>query len=262
MYSPSIVKSRPLEEVVTVNEPDDVAAPPGVTTEIGPVVAPLGTEVEIWLASVIENVATAPLNLTLVAPVKFVPVSVTLVPTWPLVGETAVIVGAATLTVKLLADVAVPCGVTIEIFPVTAALGTVAVTLVALATANVVAATPPIETEVAPFKFVPVTEMEVPTAPLVGLKLAMVGVFVGCGGVVLVAPPPHPVTNTASASKMAQKETSYSGGRNLLASRLQARSPNNMAPIPSRRPRQEPRGSRSCTQFFNAQHDTVRCLVG
>src|SRR5207253_1073982 len=158
---PSIVKSRPLEEVVTVNEPDDAAVPPGVTTEIGPVVAPLGTEVEIWLASVIENVATAPLNLTLVAPVKFVPVSVTLVP----------------------------------------------------------------------------------TAPLVGLKLAMVGVFVGCGGVVLVAPPPHPVTNTASASKMAQKETSYSGGRNLLASRLQARSPNNMAPIPSRRPRQEPRGS-------------------
>src|SRR5882757_9538713 len=252
MYSPSIVKSRPPEEVVTVNEPDDVAVPPGVTTEIGPVVAPLGTEVEIWLATVIENVAAVTLNLTLVAPVKLVPVSVTLVPTCPLVGETAVIVGAATLTVKSLADVAVPCGVTIEIFPVTAALGTV----------NVVAATPPIETEVAPFKFVPVTEMEVPTAPLVGLKLVMVGVFVVCGGVVLVAPPPHPVTNVASASKMAQTETSYPRGRNLLASRLQARSPNNMAPIPSRRPRQEPRGSPSCTQFFNVQHDTVRCLVG
>jgi len=222
MYSPSIVKSRPLEEVVTVNEPDDVAVPPGVTTEIAPVVAPLGTEVEIWLASVIENVAAVPLNFTLVAPAKFVPVSVTLVPTCPLVGETAVIVGAATLTVKLLADVAVPCGVAIEIFPVTAALGTVAVTLVALTTANVVAATPPIETEVAPFKFVPVTEMEVPAAPLVGLKLVMVGVVVGCGGggVVLVAPPPHPLTNTASASKTAQTETSHSRRRNLLASCL------------------------------------------
>ncbi len=179
MYSPSIVRSRPLEEVVTVNEPDDVAVPPGVTTETGPVVAPLGTEVEIWLASVIENVAAVPLNFTLVAPLKFVPVSVTLVPTGPLVGETAVIAGAATLTVKLLADVAVPCGVTTEIFPVTAVLGTVAVTLVAPTTANVVAATPPIETDVAPVKFVPVTEIEVPTAPLAGLKLVMVGVAAG-----------------------------------------------------------------------------------
>jgi len=149
-----------------------------------------------------------PLNFTLVAPVKFVPVSATLVPTCPLVGETAVIVGAAALTVKLLADVAVPCGVTIEIFPVTAALGTVVVTLVALTTANVVAATPPTETEVAPFKFVPVTEMEVPTAPLVGLKLVIVGVVVGCGGgAVVAAPPPHPATNAASASNMAQTET-------------------------------------------------------
>ena len=76
MYSPSIVKSRVLEEVVTVNEPDDVAVPPGVTTEIGPVVAPLGTAVEIWLASAIENVAPVLLNFTIVAPVKFVPVSV------------------------------------------------------------------------------------------------------------------------------------------------------------------------------------------
>jgi len=179
IYSPSIVKSRVLEEVVTVNEPDDVAVPPGVTTEIGPVVAPLGTAVEIWLASAIENVAPVLLNFTIVAPVKFVPVSVTLVPTGPLVGETVVIVGAAALTVKLPADVAVPCGVTTEIFPVNAALGTVAVTLVALTTANVVAATPPIETDVAPVRFVPVTEIEVPTAPLVGLKLVMVGVAAG-----------------------------------------------------------------------------------
>src|SRR5260221_1140495 len=113
MYSPSIVRSRPLEEVVTVNEPDDVAVPPGVTTEIDPVVAPLGTEVEIWLASVIEKVAAVPLNLTLVAPVKFVPVSVTLVPTCPLVGETAVIVCAAALSMKLLVHLSVPFGVPI-----------------------------------------------------------------------------------------------------------------------------------------------------
>src|SRR5258706_13402134 len=117
MYSPSIVRSRPLEEVVTVNEPDDVAVPPGVTTETGPVVAPLGTEVEIWLASVIENVAAVPLNFTLVAPLKFVSVSVTLGPTGPLLGETAGIARAAPLTGKLLAASPAPCRCQAERLP-------------------------------------------------------------------------------------------------------------------------------------------------
>ena len=40
------------------------------------------------------NVAVTPLNLTEVTPVRFVPVIVTLVPTWPLVGVNDVIVGA------------------------------------------------------------------------------------------------------------------------------------------------------------------------
>jgi hypothetical protein len=120
-------------------------------------------------------------------------------------GDFDLIVGAAALTVKLPADVAFPCGVTIEILPVTAALGTVAVTFVAFTTANVVAATPPIETDVAPFKFVPATDIEVPTAPLVGLKPVMVGVFAGCGRVVVVpAPPPHPANSMVSASTLPQ----------------------------------------------------------
>ncbi|GAC1639289.1 MAG: hypothetical protein NVS9B14_20370 [Candidatus Acidiferrum sp.] len=194
-----MVKSSPLEEVVTVNEPELVAVPPGVVTEIGPVVAPLGTDVEIWLASVTVNVAAVPLNFTLVAPVKFVPVRVTLVPTGPLVGETAVIVGTAAVTVKLPIEVVEPCGVTIVIFPVTALAGTVTVTLVTLTTENVVAGTPPTETEVAPFKLVPVIVTEVPTVPLVGEKLVIVGVFEGCGGVtVFVAPPPQPASATRS----------------------------------------------------------------
>jgi len=144
------------------------------------------------LASVTEKVAVVPLNFTLVAPVKFVPVSVTLVPVCPLAGEKLVIVDAATLTVKLLAEVAVPCGVTIEIFPVTAPLGTVAVTLVALTTVNVAAA-PPIVTEVAPLKCVPFTVTEIPALPLVGLKTT----DSRCcrwlrWGAVLVLPPPQP----------------------------------------------------------------------
>jgi hypothetical protein len=160
---------------VTVNELDEVAVPPGVVTEIVPVIAPLGTVAEMWLASVTEKVAVVPLNFTLVAPVKFVPVIVTLVPTTPLVGERLVIVGAATVTVKLLAELAVPPGVTIVTFPVTAPVGTVAVAEVVLLTEKVVAAMPPIVTEVAPFKCVPVTVTEVPTTPLVGEKLVIVG---------------------------------------------------------------------------------------
>jgi hypothetical protein len=116
-------------------------------------------------------------------------------------------VGAAVITVKLLAEVAVPCGVTIEIFPVTAALGTVAVTLAALATVNVAAA-PPIVTEVAPLKCVPVIVTSDPAFPLTGLKLPMVGVAVGCeGGVVLVLPPPQPrnIPAHAIAKKIAAR---------------------------------------------------------
>ena len=70
-------------------------------------------------------VALTPLNLTAVAPVKFVPLIVTLVPTGPLVGVKLVIVGGLT-TVKLLALVAVPPGVVTLIGPVVAPAGTVA----------------------------------------------------------------------------------------------------------------------------------------
>ena len=68
------------------------------------------------------------MNLTLVVPVKFVPVTVTAAPTTPLVGVKLEIVGAAgTVTVKLFADVAVPFGVVTLILPVEAPLGTLVV---------------------------------------------------------------------------------------------------------------------------------------
>src|SRR5262249_18669089 len=147
----------------------------------------------MWLASVTEKPADVPLNFTPVAPVKFVPVIVTPAPTCPLVGEKLVTVGLATFTVKLLADVAVPFGVTREIFPVTAALGTVNVALVALATENV-AGTPPTVTEVVPAKFVPVRVTVAPIAPLAGLKFEIVGDEFSCvgGGAGLTLPLPHP----------------------------------------------------------------------
>ena len=71
------------------------------------------------------KLALTPLNLTAVAPVKVVPLIVTLVPTAPLVGVKPVIVGAG-MTVKLVALVAVPPGVMTLTGPVVAPVGTVA----------------------------------------------------------------------------------------------------------------------------------------
>jgi len=116
-----------------------------------------------------------PLNLTVVEPMKLVPVMTTDVPTGPLEGVKLVIVGAGTMTVKFVLEVPVPFGVVTEIFPVVAAPGTVAVTWVSLSTVNVVAAVELNLTAVAPVKFVPVITTGVPAVPLVGVKLEIVG---------------------------------------------------------------------------------------
>ena len=76
---------------------------------------------------------------------------------------------------KFDADVAVPLGVVTVILPVVAAAGTAAVICVALATVKV-AAVPLKATAVAPVKFVPVIVIVVPTTPLAGAKLVIVGV--------------------------------------------------------------------------------------
>jgi hypothetical protein len=69
----------------------------------------------------------------------------------------------------------VPAGVVTSIGPVTAPAGTVAVICVSESTTNVVAATPPNRTAVAPVKQAPVIVTTVPAEPLVGAKLAIVG---------------------------------------------------------------------------------------
>src|SRR5438105_2031825 len=79
---------------VTVKLPALLAVPPAVVTLTGPVVAPAGTVAVIALAEFTVKFALVPLNFTAVAPVKFVPLIVTLVPTDPLVGAKLVIVGA------------------------------------------------------------------------------------------------------------------------------------------------------------------------
>ena len=73
-----------------------VAVPLGVMTLMEPVVAPEGTVAWIEVAEFTMNVAPTALNRTAVAPLKFVPLIVTLVPTGPLAGVKPVIVGGVT----------------------------------------------------------------------------------------------------------------------------------------------------------------------
>jgi hypothetical protein len=80
--------------VLTVKWVVLVTDPAGVVTLIGPVVAPTGTVAVILVALTTLNVAAVPLKVTAVAPVRFVAVIVTLVPTSPKVGVKDVIVGA------------------------------------------------------------------------------------------------------------------------------------------------------------------------
>jgi hypothetical protein len=73
------------------------------------------------------------LKATLVAPVKFVPVIVTVVPAGPLVGLKPPIVGGL-ITVKLPLLVVLPPGVVTLIGPLVAAVGTVALIWLLLTT--------------------------------------------------------------------------------------------------------------------------------
>ncbi len=112
----------------TVNVLALVAVPNELATVSLPVVAPAGTVAVIFVSEFMVNVAWVPLNVTLVAVLKFVPLMVTGTPTAPLVGEKEEIVGAPeTVTVNGLPLVAVPAEVVTVIEPVVAVDGTVAV---------------------------------------------------------------------------------------------------------------------------------------
>src|ERR1700688_3605798 len=63
-----------------------VAVPPGVVTLIGPLPAPAGTVALICDAETTVKTDAVPVNATPVAPLKFVPLTVTDAPTAPLAG--------------------------------------------------------------------------------------------------------------------------------------------------------------------------------
>src|SRR6266480_1315455 len=169
-----------------------LAVPPGVVTLIGPLVAPAGTVVVIAVAEFTVKLALVPLNSTAEAPVKLVPLMVTLVPTGPLPGVKLVIVGGL-MTVKLAALLAVPSEVVTLIGPLVAPAGTVAVIAVAEPTVKL-ALVPLNSTALAPVKLVPLIVTLVPTGPLPGVKLVIVGGLITVKLPALLAVPPGVVT--------------------------------------------------------------------
>jgi hypothetical protein len=156
--------------VVTVKLPLLEPLPPAVVTAIFPVFAPVGTVAVICVALLtVKAVAAVLLNLTAVAPVKFVPLTVTLVPTGPLVGVNDVTVGVGT-TVKLPLLVAVPPGAVTAIGPLVVPFAGCATIVVSELTLKLFAFVPLNFTAVAPVKPEPLTVTFAPTLPLVGVK--------------------------------------------------------------------------------------------
>jgi hypothetical protein len=138
-----------------------VTVPAGVVTLRCPVVAPLGTVAEMLVALVTVNDAVTPLKRTDVAPVKFVPVMVTTVPTFPLVGDRPVIVAG---TQNHAALVAVPLEVVTVMGPLVAEFGTAVAMELDDLTVND-AEVPLNFTAEAPLKLAPLIVTEVLTAP-------------------------------------------------------------------------------------------------
>jgi len=144
------------------------------------------------------KLALAPLNVTDVAPLKLVPLIVTLVPTGPLVGVKPVIAGGKT-TVNALLLVAVPPGVVTPIGPIIVPAGTVAWIAVSEVTVKLAISALNV-TEVAPVRFVPLIVTLVPASPLVGAKPVIVGGLTTVNALLLLAVPPGVVTLSGPAT--------------------------------------------------------------
>jgi hypothetical protein len=173
------------ERLVMLRGGDTVKLAPLLFTPLAftttlPVVAPVGTVATIEVAFQLPIiVAVAPLKLTEPVPwvePKFAPVIVTEAPTAPEVGDTVVMLGAAT-TVNDTPLLFTPLAFTTTL-PVVAPAGTVATIEVALQLPIVVAAVPLNFTVLVLWvepKFVPVIVSDTPTAPEVGDTLVMLG---------------------------------------------------------------------------------------
>lgn len=97
-----------------MEKPTKVAVPAGVVTEILPDEPPATTAVILVALATVNEVAAVPPKLTAVAPVKLVPVIVTVAPEAAEVGVNDVIVGAG---MAKPASEAVPPGVVTDMLP-------------------------------------------------------------------------------------------------------------------------------------------------
>ena len=152
---------------INVNALGKLAVPPAVVTATSCVPSvPAGvTAVMLVEETTFTLVAANPPTVTLLAPVKSVPVMVISVPprVVPDDGLTPEIVGVDTTNVNALGKLVVPLGVvTATSFAPALPAGVTAVMLVDETTFTLVAATPPTVTLLAPVKFVPVMVIAVP----------------------------------------------------------------------------------------------------
>lgn len=169
---------------VTVNVTPLLATPPAAVTTTFPVVAPEGTTAVMLLPLQLEIVAVVPLNFTPPLPCddpKLEPAMTIDDPTAPVLGVRLLMLGAG-VTVNVTPLLAVPLTVTTT-FPVVAPLGTVAVMLVELKL--VMVAGVPLKVTLAFLmlvpKLLPAITMAEPTAPVLGVRLVMVGAAAHAG---------------------------------------------------------------------------------
>jgi len=175
-----------------------VPVPRGVVTLNGPVVAPTGTVA--WItpppgsSEITVKLALTPLNVTAVAPVKSRPLICTPLPTGAFVGEKLPMIGGPT-TLKVLGPAPTPPGVvTVKVTdPRLASAGTVAWISVSESTVKLALAGPKV-TEVVPVNCVPLMVTLVPTGPVAGVKLVIVGAPSTVNGLLLFAVPAGVVT--------------------------------------------------------------------
>ena len=176
------------------------AVPPGVVTAIGPVDAPCGTTHIIRPAeSLVMLVADVELNDTTLAFARFAPVIVTDVPTGPLTGVKALILGIGVCsTVNAVVFVAVPPAVvTVTVqAPTATPAGTVTLICVEVSVPTLVAATPPNVMLVAFARPVPSIVTLASASALAGETLVIVGIGMTTKLAGLVAMPYCVVTAT------------------------------------------------------------------
>lgn len=149
------------------------AVPEGVITVTVPEAPVPTTAVMVFAFTTVKEVADVPPNLTPVAPVKFAPDMVTVVPAAAELGLNEEMAGSVDENTKP-AKVAVPPGVVTATLP-DVPLPNTAVIVDASTTMNDAAAVPPKVTAVAPVKFVPLMVMVWSVEPVVGVNDVMAG---------------------------------------------------------------------------------------